>query len=99
MRLTADPDTLLVSSRVHNSPQEISQAPHKELSFNKPDVMMDVDLSGPSYETSNARQFPAANGKRKAIVLSPDEGADGLNLRRSKRIKVSVPQKNVDLDW
>jgi hypothetical protein len=58
--------------------------------------MMDVDHS---LHKSPAKQTVTPNGKRKAMALGSNETVDGLNLRRSKRIKVSVPQKNVDLDW
>jgi hypothetical protein len=60
--------------------------------------MMDVDHPSLSHK-SPAKQLVTPNGKRKAMALGSNEAVDGLNLRRSKRIKVSVPQKNVDLDW
>lgn len=57
--------------------------------------MMDVDERETPRNSPVGKRFMA---KRKAKEWEPEEAGDGLNLRRSKRIKVSVPQKNVDLE-
>ena len=93
--ITNQSNVPLSSSQVHNSSQEVPQVTGKSMALSLP-AMMDID--GPELSRKSPGRKQSAT-KRKAVEQDSDENAEGLNLRRSKRVKVSVPQKNVDLDW
>lgn len=61
--------------------------------------MMEVDRPAAYQRTLTSKSAASINlGKRKATGTNSDDQAS-TPLRRSKRIKISVAQKDVDLDW
>ncbi|KIM33115.1 hypothetical protein M408DRAFT_325939 [Serendipita vermifera MAFF 305830] len=84
----------LSPSRIHNLSQEVPQEARRTLSQHA--LAMDIDVPEQPYKSPRVTNSAK---KRKAVDLVPEETAEGLKLRRSKRVKVSVPQRNVDLDW
>jgi hypothetical protein len=58
---------------------------------------MEIDGPGQVTRTNTGRSVASTNlGKRKAMSTNDQAGTP---LRRSKRTKISVAQKDVDLDW
>lgn len=60
---------------------------------------MEIDQSDHARRSNTGKSTTSASlGKRKATSMDSDD-QDATPLRRSKRIKISVAQKDVDLDW
>jgi hypothetical protein len=94
--ITSGTDTRrsLLSNVIHNQGQgmEPDEVPMQDSS-------MDVTSQLRARRTSGLLEPPSSRRKRKSMETEGFQEQSSPSLRRSKRIKISVPLKDVDLEW